>query len=356
LASRDYIEDIMYGRRSSLVMGAFLFLLSLLYGTVVRFRVLAYACGLLRSKKLPLQVVSVGNLTVGGTGKTPVVIQIAGLLQMHGRKPLVLSRGYGRADASRAVIVSDGASSIMDARSGGDEPALIALRLPGVPVVAGSDRYQAGMFAIERLRPDVIVLDDGFQHLRLSRDRNILLIDASDPFGNRKLFPAGILREPLEAMQRADIVILTRADSAGDLEALKRTIIAHTPARIFTARHAPRSLVNVASGEERPLASLRGMPVLAFAGIARPDSFASLLKDLGAEVRAVVGYPDHYQYTPADLTGLVQRAKEQGAMLVTTEKDGVRFKDMASEGIWTLRIDLEVLEKQEWEKVLLQGL
>jgi len=253
-------------------------------------------------------------------------------------------------------MVSDGAGSIMDARTGGDEPALIARRLPGVPVVAGSDRYRAGMFAIGRLHPDVVVLDDGFQHLRLSRDRNILLVDASNPFGSGRLFPAGILREPLTAMRRADAVLLTKADSAGDLEALKRTIIAHTPARIFTARHAPRSLVNVASGDERPLASLSGTPVLAFAGIARPDSFASLLKDLGAEVRVMIGYPDHYQYTAADLTGLVQRAREQGAMLVTTEKDGVRLKDMASEGIWALRIDLEVLEKQEWEKVLLQGL
>ena len=338
-------------------MGAFLFFLSLVYGVAVRLRSRVYACGLLRSKKLPLQVVSVGNLTVGGTGKTPVVIQIAGLLQKHGRKPLVLSRGYGRADASRAVIVSDGASSIMDARSGGDEPALIALRLPGVPVVAGSDRYRAGMFAIGRLRPDVIVLDDGFQHLRLSRDRNILLIDASDPFGNRKLFPAGILREPIEAMQRADVVLLTRADSAGDLDSLKRTISAHTPARIFTARHAPRSLVNVASGEERPLASLRGTPVVAFSGIARPDSLVSLLKDLGAEIRAMAGYPDHYQYTKADLAGLVQRAGEHGAaMLVTTEKDGVRLRDMAPEGIWALRIDLEVLESQAWEEVVLSGL
>ena len=337
-------------------MGALLFLLSLLYGSALWLRSRAYACGLLRSKKLSLPVLSVGNLTVGGTGKTPVVIQIAGLLQKHNRKPLVLSRGYGRTDAARTVIVSDGAAAIADSRSGGDEPALIARRLPGVPVVAGSDRYRAGLFAIERLHPDVIVLDDGFQHLRLSRDRNILLIDASEPFGNGKLLPAGILREPLTAMQRADIVLITRADRAVDLVALKRTISTRSSAKIFTARHVPRSLVNVASGEEQALASLRGTPVLAFAGIARPESLAALLKDLGAEVKTVVEYPDHYQYTGADLAGLVQRSRELDALPVTTEKDSERIRDMAPEGLWALRIDLEVLEKQAWETVLLQNL
>ncbi|NTV54742.1 MAG: tetraacyldisaccharide 4'-kinase, partial [Syntrophaceae bacterium] len=227
----------MYGRKSSRVLGALLFFLSLVYGVLVRLRAGAYAVGLFRTKRLPCRVISVGNITLGGTGKTPTVINIGGLMQQHGRRPLVLSRGYGRKDESATTVVSDGVSLFLNPSVGGDEPSLIANRLARVPVVVGSDRYRAGTFAVGRFHPDCVILDDGFQHIRLARDLNIALIDASDPFGGGMLFPAGILREPPSALERADVVVITRVAQADDVTTLKGTIRRHTAARIFTARY-----------------------------------------------------------------------------------------------------------------------
>jgi tetraacyldisaccharide 4'-kinase len=350
---KQNIEDIMYGRKSSPVAGAFLYALSLVYGMVVRLRSTAYTAGLFRTKRLPCRVISVGNISLGGTGKTPAVINIAGLLVKRGRRPLVLSRGYGRADESQVAVVSDGALFIGDPASGGDEPALIAERLPRVPVVVGSDRHRAGTFALQRFHPDVIVLDDGFQHIRLGRDLNIVLVDGADPFGNGRLFPAGILREPLDALKRADSVVITREDQAADLVTLRETIRKHTTARVFTARYTPRDIVNVTSGETMPLTSLHGTAVFAFAGIARPGSLGSLLRSLGAEVRDLRSFPDHHPYSRAELEELAGIAADSKAgLLVTTEKDGVRIKGMAPVNLWVLRIDLTIMEQDEWEKAV----
>jgi len=317
----------------------------------VRIRLTAYAKGLFRTQRLPCRVISVGNISLGGTGKTPTVINIAGLLAMHGKRPVVLSRGYGRADESQVAVVSDGASFIADPSSGGDEPVLIAMRLPQVPVVVGSDRHRAGTFALDRFHSDVVLLDDGFQHIRLGRDLNIALIDGADPFGNGKLFPAGILREPLDALNRADIVIITREDQAADLVALKKTIRKYTTARIFCARYVPRDVVNVKSGETMPLTSLHGAALFAFAGIARPGSLVSLLGSLGADVKGLRSFPDHHPYSSAELEELVEKASDSKAdMLMTTEKDGVRIRGMAPASLWALRIDLDVLERDAWEK------
>lgn len=352
LNKRD-IEDIMYGRKSYPLTGALLHVLSLAYGMVVRLRSRAYAAGLFRIRRLPCRVISVGNITLGGTGKTPTVINIAGLLARSGRRPLVVSRGYGRADESKVTIVSDGASCIVDPATGGDEPTLIAARLPQVPVVAGSDRHRAGIFALERFQPDVVVLDDGYQHIRLGRDLNIALVDGADPFGNGRLFPAGILREPLDALHRADCVVITRDDQAADLAALKETIRKHTMAGIFTARYAPRDCVNIASGEIMPFEPLRGAALFAFAGIARPESLVSLLRSLGAEVRELRSFPDHHPYTRKELDDMIAEAADRGAeMLMTTEKDGVRLKDMAPANLWALRIDLIIRERDAWEKAV----
>ena len=347
----------MYGRKNSAVLGALLFFISLLYGMVVRLRARAYGWRLLRTRDLPMPVISVGNITLGGTGKTPATVNVAGLLLKSGRKPVVLSRGYGRSDRSAVLVVSDGASKVLDPVSGGDEPVLIARRHPQVPVVVGADRYRSGMVANERFHPDIAVLDDGFQHIGLNRNMNIVLIDAVDPFGSGRLFPAGILREPLAALRRADIVIITRADCAENIVQLKKTIGQHSDARIFTARYAPRDLMDVATGETRPLDFLRGKPVFAFAGIARPDSFISLLRTLGAIVTGTAVYGDHYSYTRSDLAGLIRQAGERNSALVaTTEKDGVRLTNMTPEGIWAVRIDLEVVESSVWEETLLKSL
>lgn len=347
----------MYGRKSSGILGALLFFISLIYGTAVRLRARAYGWGLLRKRGLPVPVISIGNITLGGTGKTPATVNVAGILLKHGRKPVVLSRGYGRSDPSAVLVVSDGISTVLDPLSGGDEPVLIARKHPQVPVVVGADRYRSGTVAIERFHPDIAILDDGFQHSRLKRDLNIVLIDAVDPFGSGRLFPAGILREPLTALKRADIVLITRADRADNIVQLKETVGQYTAARIFTARYSPRDLMNVATGEIRPLEFLAGKPVFAFAGIARPDAFISLLRNLGANVMGTAVYGDHHSYTRSDLDGLIRQADEHNsALLATTEKDGVKLKDMTPEGIWAVRIDLEVVESSAWEETVLKAL
>ncbi len=353
MPGRAYIEDILYGRRRAPVIGFFLGLLSVLYGAAIRLRAGLYACGVLGTKKLPVPVISVGNITLGGTGKTPAVIALVGMLRERGKRPVVVSRGYGRTDESAIVVVSDGAGNVADTDAGGDEPVLIGKRLPDVPVVAGSDRFRAGKFAQDRFRPGTIVLDDGYQHLRLKRDLNIALVDGADPFGNGKVLPAGILREPLSALRRARAVVITRSDRCADLEWLRNAIRRNSRAELFTARSVPRNLLDIATGEARPLSCLRGTPVFAFSGIARPEPFHALLASLGCQVKGTSVYPDHHTYTTSDLANLFQAAVDRDAvMLVTTEKDGVRLKGIAREGIWALRIDLEVQEREAWERLI----
>jgi tetraacyldisaccharide 4'-kinase len=329
-------------------MEAFLRSVSLVYWLVIKLRGLAFRMRLVRVRKLPVEVLSVGNLTVGGTGKTPTVIQIASLLLEHGRRPVIVSRGYGRPSQETIKIVSDGGKVLIGPEASGDEPAMMAVRLPGVPVVVGSDRHAAGRVAIDRFRPDVILLDDGFQHRKLARDLDIVLVDGTDPFGNTRLFPAGILREPLSALRRAEVVLITRSDRAADLEGLKASIRNHTSATIITSTHRPAALVDVATGATKPLSILKEAHVLAFAGIARPDSFEASLNGLGAEITMFRSYPDHHSYSLTDLRVLLEEAARTASLLVTTEKDGVKLKGIAPAGIWMLRIDLEIIEPGVW--------
>lgn len=347
----------MYGRRRSVILQTLLRMLSWVYAVIVQVRTWCYQAGALRRRRLPVPVLSVGNLTLGGTGKTPTVIQIAALLQQFGKRPAVVSRGYGRRDESTVQTVSDGTSILTSIGEGGDEPVLIAQRLAGVPVVVGSDRYQAGAYALSRFNSDVIVLDDGFQHMGLRRDLDIVLLNGADPFGKDLLFPAGILREPLSSLRRAQLVLITHADAVRDLTALTSRIRRYCAAPIFTSRYAPRDIVHVATGESRPLAALRGTATLAFSGIARPASFVSLLAGIGADIRSERHYPDHHAFTKADLAGLYQQAVDTGAvMIITTEKDAVRLQEMNPEGIWALRVELEVQERGSWESAVREHL
>jgi tetraacyldisaccharide 4'-kinase len=286
-----------------------------------------------------------------------MVIAMAGLLSRKQKKPAVISRGYGRTDDSLTLVVSDGKSVLADAETGGDEPVLIGSKLQGVPVVVGKKRYVASCYALQRFAVDLIILDDGFQHLKLKRDLDIVLIDAADPFGNGKLFPAGILREPVSSLRRAQAVILTRADAPVHVEALKENIRRVTAARIFTSRQQALDLIENRTGGIKPLSALRGTRVLAFSGIARPQSFIALLKSLGAIIAAECSYPDHHQYSKTDLATVFQKAAdEQVGMIVTTEKDAVRLTGFNTGGIWALRIELCIFEQQEWETFLLNSL
>ena len=346
----------MYGRKSSLFLGLPLLLLSLLYGSAVLLRLALYRTGFLRQKKLPQRVIAVGNITLGGTGKTPTVMQIASVLQRHRKHPVIISRGYGRADESEILIVSDGHRVLADARAGGDEPSLMASRLAGVPVVVGSNRFNAGLLAQKKFDNDTVILDDAFQHRRLHRDLDIVLIDAADPFGSGRLFPAGILREPLSGLARAHAILITNIDRAKDPESLKKRIRRTTKARIFTSRQVPSGLVNITNGEIRELIALQHANVLAFAGIARPASFVSMLRSLRAIVKAECVYPDHYQYKKSDLARIFEEAANRNVnLIITTEKDAVRLQNLNPEGIWALRIELNVIEKEEWEATVLKN-
>jgi tetraacyldisaccharide 4'-kinase len=350
---RRVIENIIYGRQRSILIEPLLSCLGCLYSVVLAIRDWAFRIGFLRMKRLPYRVLSIGNITLGGTGKTPTVINAASLLRSKGARPVILSRGYGRQNESSLQVVSDGMSSTLGPDEGGDEPAMIAARLPTVPIIAGKDRYSGGLLAFERFHPDVAILDDGYQHRRLVRDLNIVLLDGADPFGNRRLFPAGILREPLSALSRADAVVITRADEIDALQGLRAEIGRHTTAPVLTASYVPGELFDIVSGRTRPAASLRGGRVFAFAGIARPESFFSLLRSLGAQVSAFKAYPDHYRYGRSDLAEVFTAAVDSEAvMIITTEKDAVRLSGMAPEGIWALRVDIEVRERDTWEALL----
>jgi tetraacyldisaccharide 4'-kinase len=347
----------MYGKRTSLFWGVILTALSVLYRAAVYLRSLFFRLHIFKRNKISCPVISVGNLTLGGTGKTPAVIQVAQLLKTNNRRPVVVSRGYGRRDDTDIIVVSDGRSVLVDAQTGGDEPVMIGSMLPGIPVVVGRKRYQAALLALQRFSPDVVVLDDGFQHLPLKRDLDIVLVDAGNPFGNGKLFPDGILREPMNALERAHAVLITKADNTMDVGTLKETIRRHTQARIFISRHVPVDLIDCRSADSKPLTDLRGSRVLALSGIARPDSFAIMLRSLGADIAAVCTYPDHFEYQRSDLAAVFRKAAdERVSMIITTEKDAIRLKNLISDGIWALRIEQTVVEHEEWEAFLLEGL
>ncbi|HEY6011949.1 MAG TPA: tetraacyldisaccharide 4'-kinase [Nitrospirota bacterium] len=357
MPTRSYFEDLMYGRRRSPFWEAVLFVLSVLYGIVIRVRAGLYRLHLFTRRELPCSVISVGNVTLGGTGKTPTVVHVAGLLQKKQRCPAVVSRGYGRENEAEIMVVSDGLSVLVDTKQGGDEPVLMGLKLPGVPVVVGRKRYRAGQEALQRFHPDAIILDDGFQHVQLKRSLDIVLVDAVNPFGNGKLFPAGILREPVSSLNRAHAVLITNADKVKDFGPLKEIIRRATHAKIFTSRQIPVDLVDCCSGETKPLSVLRGTRVLAFSGIARPASFHALLRSLGADIAGEKTYPDHYDFRKSDLADVFKEAADRSvSMIITTEKDVVRLRKLKPDGIWVLRIELSVTEQEAWEEFLLQGL
>ena len=297
-----------------------------LYSLVQLLRSQLYRHGILQTKKLPRPVISIGNITVGGTGKTPVTAFIARRLIARGLKVAVLSRGYGGALEGRNDIVSDGRHTFLNARQCGDEPFLLASTVPGLIVVIGADRHAAGMLAMEKLSPDVFLLDDGFQHMRLHRDLDVLLLDHHRPFGNGWTVPAGLLREPQRAAERADIHIHTRCPEGVN----EISIIGGKP--LCRARHLLRDLLPLEGGGPFPFENMRDRTLLAFAGIAEPGNFFDGLRSLGLRVVSAIAFPDHVFYDDSRIAELAGAMKACGAdTLVTTEKDGVKLKLMPKE-------------------------
>jgi tetraacyldisaccharide 4'-kinase len=300
------------------------------YLGLLRAREWMYDRGVLRGRALPCPVISVGNLTVGGTGKTPAVMLAARALLARGYRPAVASRGYGR--RSRGVqVVSDPAGIRLEPEDAGDEPFLLAQRLPGVPVVVGASRYDAGRTAVERFGSTALVLDDAFQHRTLHKDVEIVMARARRPWANGQVLPAGPLREPLMALARADLVVATGARGPEDLAEVAAATAQYAPGvPVVAAAYAPAECRDAASMRSVPLGTLQDSRPLAFAGIAAPAAFRATLEEAGVVPAGLVTFPDHHWYTPDDLLRLARRARELGAgVLVTTEKDWTRLRRLA---------------------------
>jgi tetraacyldisaccharide 4'-kinase len=286
-----------------------------------------------RTHEVAAKVISFGNLTAGGTGKTPAVIERARIEARAGHRVAVLTRGYGAGKQPEPYIVPpDVPHSGELLRAIGEEPALIRSKAPGVAIVRAADRVAGAKAAMVELRSTVLLLDDGFQHVRLARDENWLVIDATNPFGNGHLLPRGTLREPPGAMRRASGVMLTRCDQAGDLTALRRRIIETAPnVRIRETWHAPVGLRNLATGEERPVEALAGQAVHAACALGNPEAFRRTLEACGARVEKLRAVRDH-----AALPG---EALAAGDMVVVTEKDAIRL-EKPPESAWALAVEL----------------
>jgi tetraacyldisaccharide 4'-kinase len=286
-----------------------------------------YGRGLLKSRALPCRVVSIGNLTVGGTGKTPAVEVAVQTLVAFGHRPAVVSRGYGR--STRGVqVVADAASISLDPEESGDEPFLLARRLPGIPVVVGSNRHDAARVAIEKFGVTAIVLDDAFQHRTLAKDLEIVMARAQRPWGNGRLLPAGPLREPLASLARADLVVATGALGPGGAREVVEAVDEHAPrVPVLTATLVPSECWEAGRMQPISLAALGGKRFAAFAGIASPAAFAATLRSTGAVVEELAEFADHHWYAADDVARLDARAAELGVeALITTEKDWVRLR------------------------------
>lgn len=325
--------------------GALLYPLSIAYGVGVRTRSVLYGLNILPSYSLPRKVVSIGNITAGGTGKTPVTIFLAEFYCRSGRKAAVLSRGYKRSSKG-AAIVSDGREIFLGPDDAGDEPYLMASRLKGVPVVVCADRVEGGKLLIEKFSPDVIILDDAYQHLRLRRDINIALIDSAEGFGPGYLLPRGVLREPVSALKRADIALIKGGEPDERVsEALKRYSV---PCMAFTYR--PKGLYSINTGEELPVSFLAGKKVVPVCGIACPQSFLKTLAGLGAVSGSPLVFADHHAYDEKDIATIEKTAV--GSMVVTTEKDGCKFEGrMKGVKAYALRIEAS-MDKEAFDAYL----
>lgn len=338
----------------------FLKLLSWLFAAAVSIRYLLYKLGILRRWPLGVQVISIGNVTAGGTGKTPVTEIFARTLAAEGRKVAILSRGYRRKEApfwqrmftqviEPPLVVSDGRHILLDAATGGDEPYMLASNLPGVAVVVDRSRVKAGRYAIKRLGCDTIILDDGFQYQRLKHSIEVVLVDATNPFGNGNMLPRGILREPARHLKRADIIFMTKC--RGDVSAVREEIRRiNKTAEIVECNHTPKVLRDVWSREELPLDWLKGKTLCTLSGIASPKGFENSLRHLGAKVVWCERYADHHRYEPGEILYALNRTADMGSdALVTTEKDAVRFPRFETSPVKCLylRISIEILRGSE---------
>ncbi len=350
------------GKKASLLRGA-LFCLSKVFLIGVKGRRWLYEARIIRDHPLGVQVITVGNLTVGGTGKTPVVEKFARVLTDQGRKVAVLSRGYRskppplmqrlrnklllQEDVTPPRIVSDAKNLLLNSEDAGDEPYMLASNLKDVVVLVDKDRVKAGRYAIEKYGCDILLLDDGFQYWKLSgRRRDIVLVDAQQPFGNEHLLPRGTLREPPEHIQRADTIFITKSD--GETAGLRARIRKHNPkAGIIECVHWPLYFEDVFNPEQREkIGWLKGRKVATLSGIAQPESFENSLVQQGAELVYTKRFADHHRFNQQEVLNAINRAKKRRAeVIITTQKDAVRFPkiDRRDLPIYFMRVEIKIL-------------
>lgn len=349
------------GKRAAIVR-FLLALLSKVFAGAVKVRRFLYNVRLLRDSTLGVQVIAIGNLTVGGTGKTPVVEKFARELQNQGRTVAILSRGYRskppplagrllnklllRDDTTPPRVVSDGKSLLLDSETAGDEPYMLASNLKDVVVLVDKDRVKSGRYAIEKFGCDTLLLDDGFQYWKLAgRRRDIVLIDCQQPFGNEHLLPRGTLREPASHLSRASTIFITKSD--GETARLRARISKHNPtAGIIECIHHPLYFEDVFTSERFGLDFIKGRKVASFSGIAQPESFEKSLMQQGAELVYAKRFADHHRFTQQEVLNAVNRSKKrQATAIMTTQKDAVRFPkiDRRDLPIYFMRVEIKIL-------------
>lgn len=361
----DVILERTWGLRAGLLR-FFLWMLSGLYRLGVKWRLWWFDSRLGSVHALGCLVISVGNLTVGGTGKTPVVELFARELTKRGRKVAVLSRGYKSQPVPFAQkifdnfkplelrrpprVVSDGRSLLLDSEMAGDEPFMLASNLKDVLVLVDKDRVKSGLHAIRKFGCDTLLLDDGLQFLRLKERIDVVLIDRESPFANRHLLPRGLLREPPEQLRRAHIIFITKCDGR-DLTGLRTELRRYNRhAEFVECGHKPLHLEEIFTHEVRPLSELKDLRIGALSGIARPESFEEGLKKLGAELIYSRRYADHHRFTDGEIARMFERSKARGARaVITTEKDSVRFPRLGKRPlpVYFLRVEIEILRGHE---------
>ncbi len=349
------------GKRAALLRGL-LFALSHVFALAVVIRRFLYDMRILRDRTIGVQVIAIGNLTVGGTGKTPVVEKFARELKDQGRNVAILSRGYRsrpkpfgrrvldklllREDTTPPRVVSDGKSLLLDSETAGDEPYMLASNLKDVVVLVDKDRVKSGLFAIEHFGCDTLLLDDGFQYWRLrGRRHDIVLVDCQSPFGNEFLLPRGTLREPPRHLARASTVFITKSD--GNTEALRERLKRLNPeAGIIECVHRPLYFEDVFSGKRHGLELIKGLRVASLSGIAFPESFEQSLVKLGGELVYSKRFADHHRFTQQEVLNVINRSKKrQARLIVTTQKDAVRFPklDRRDLPIYFMRVEIEII-------------
>lgn len=327
-----------------------LYFISFFYRLIVILRNWLYDKQIFTSVNLSCPVISVGNITVGGTGKTPCVIILAKILLRHGFKPAVISRGYGGEKTKKVNVVSDGSNILLAAEVAGDEPLMIARALPGVPVITGAKRAATGSAAVKDFGANIIICDDAFQHRKIARDINIVLLDYERPFSNGLLLPAGALREPPGSLKRANCLIVTRVDEKAAFDKDAQKIVDSFQLDVFLSRHVAKNVAKGDGAASMPLVALQGKKVCAFCGIAQPDSFRKLLLDARAEIISFDPYPDHYAYHSCDIVELKDKFIGYHAdYLMTTEKDAVRLEKYPDfiKMLSILRMEIEIMPSEK---------